>query len=72
MSVITKEQVSAAIRTTQAVAEAIRELKEVPSGQLYARLMSVLSLSQYNQIIDVLKKAGVVSESNHLLKWIGN
>lgn len=69
---ITKEQVSAAIRTTQAVAEAIRELKEVPSGQLYARLMSVLSLSQYNQIIDVLKKAGVVSESNHLLKWIGN
>ncbi len=69
---ITKEQVSAAIRTTQAVAEAIRELKEVPSGQLYSRLMSVLSLSQYNQIIDVLKKAGVVSESNHLLKWIGN
>lgn len=69
---VTKEQVSAAIRITQAVAEAIRELKEVPSGQLYARLMSVLSLSQYNQIIDVLKKAGVISESNHLLKWIGN
>ena len=69
---VTKEHVQAAIRITQAVAEAIRELKEVPSGQLYSRLMSVLSLSQYNQIIDVLKKAGVVSESNHLLKWIGN
>ena len=69
---VTKEQVSAAIRTTQAVAEAIRELKEVPSGQLYSRLMSQMDLERYNNIIALLKKAGVVSESNHLLKWIGN
>ena len=69
---ITKEHVQAAIRITQAVAEAIRELKEVPSGHLYASLMSQMDLERYNNIIALLKKAGVVSESNHLLKWIGN
>lgn len=69
---ITKVEMSAAIRTAQAVAEAIRELKEVPSGQLYVHLMGIMSLDQYTAIISALKKAGVVSESNHLLKWIGN
>lgn len=55
-----------------AVCEAIRELGEVPSGHLYARLMGMLSLEQYTRILDVLKNAGLVKEENsHLLKWIG-
>ena len=59
-----------AMQIIKAVAEAIRDLGSVPSGHLYARLMGQLTLSQYNQIIDTLKKAKLVREDNHLLTWI--
>jgi hypothetical protein len=64
--------VKAALGILTAVADAIRELGEVPSGHLYANLMSKLTLEQYEQIIGVLKSTGLVSESNaHLLTWLG-
>lgn len=66
-----KNQVRAAIEVTMAYAEAIRELGEVPNGHLYARMMGQLSLEEHNRIIQVLKDAGVVTESNYLLKWVG-
>jgi len=65
-----KEQLSAGLKTVLAVAQAIRELGTVPSGHLYARLMGVLSLDQYNKIIDILKKQGLVVEAHHELKWV--
>jgi hypothetical protein len=65
-----KEQLSAGLKTVLAVAQAIRELGSVPSGHLYARLMGVLSLDQYNKIIDILKKQGLVVEAHHELKWV--
>lgn len=69
---ITRKQVEAAFAITAAYAEAIRALKEVPSGVLYAQLMpSGISLEGHQKIIDTLKRAGLVSESNHLLRWIG-
>ncbi len=55
-----------------AVAEAIRELKSVPSGHLYARLMGKLTLDEYESILDAIKKAGLISEDrSNLLTWIG-
>lgn len=60
----------ASLSIVQAVAEAIRELGSVPSGHLYAQLMGKLTLDQYTQIIDVLKGAGLVTESGHLLTWV--
>lgn len=68
---MTKEQLKATLQAVLAVGEAIREVGEVPSGHLYAQLMGHLRLDQYNAIIRTLKEAGVVSESNYLLKWIG-
>ena len=65
----TKDQVRATITTVQAVAEAIRELKQVPSGHLYAQLMSFFDLATYQRIIETLKSAGVVREENHMLIW---
>ena len=56
---------------TAIVADAIRELGEVPSGELYAHLMGVLNIEQYNGIIAVLKQSGLVSESRHMLTWNG-
>jgi hypothetical protein len=67
----TQNDVKAALGILKAVADAIRELGEVPSGHLYAHLMSKLSLEQYEQVIGVLKQAGLITESNHLLTWVG-
>ena len=64
-------EVKAALGILIAVADAIRELGEVPSGHLYAHLMSKLSLEQYEQVIATLKQAGLITESNHLLSWVG-
>ena len=66
----TPNDVKAALGILRAVADAIRELGEVPSGHLYAHLMSKLSLEQYEQVIGVLKQAGLITESNHLLTWV--
>jgi hypothetical protein len=65
-------QTDIAIQTIMAIADAIRELKEVPSGHLYARVMGQLSLDQFQSVVDLLVRAGLVSESRgHLLTWTG-
>ena len=71
MIATTQNDVKAALGILKAVADAIRELGEVPSGHLYAHLMSKLSLEQYEQVIGILKQAGLITESNHLLTWVG-
>ena len=71
MSAITKDQVRAALETVRAVADAIRELKRVPSGELYAQLMPVMDLATYERVIQTLKNTGLVAESGHLLEWRG-
>lgn len=71
MIATTQNDVKAALGILSAVADAIRELGEVPSGHLYAHLMSKLSLEQYEQVIGVLKQASLITESNHLLTWVG-
>ena len=60
-----------AIKTIAAISETIRELKEVPNGHLYARIMGTLSLDQYNQVIAILVRAKLVANKNDLLVWIG-
>lgn len=68
----TKEQVKAATSILVAVAGTIRELHRVPCGHLYAQLMGKLTLGQYQGMIDVLKRAGMVrEEQSHELVWIG-
>ena len=67
----TAKQVSAAFQACAAVAEAIREAKEIPSGTLYAMLMGHMSLETYQGIIRTLKGAGLVAERAHLLSWCG-
>ena len=66
-----KSEAKAAVAVVAAVGEAIRGLGSVPSGHLYAQLMGKMNLDQYNQVIGILKRAGLVSESFHELKWVG-
>ena len=63
--------VAAAVQVIAAVAEAIRGLGEVPSGELYVHVMSRLSIEQYGRVIATLKSAGLIEERNHVLRWIG-
>ena len=62
----------AAVRVAHAVAETIRELGQVPSGHLYARLMGIMELHQYEQVIGLLVDARLIERTpSRLLCWIG-
>lgn len=69
---ITKEQVQAYFKVLTAVAEAVRELEQIPSGHLYAVLMGKISFEDYQSIIRVLEKAELIRiDGFHLVHWIG-
>lgn len=67
----TKEQVGAFIRITKTIADCIRDAGSIPSGHLYAAICSKIDLDQYQSIIGILKRSGLITESHHELKWIG-
>ena len=67
---VTKEQLSAGIETIRVIADTIRDLGTVPSGELYAHVMEHLTIQQYTKVIDILKRTGLVTESGHLLRWV--
>ena len=64
-------QVKALIVVIQALGEAIRELKSVPSGHLYSQVMGKMDIDNFQYCIGMLKKAGKVKEENFLLSWVG-
>lgn len=70
---VTKEQLKAAFNLVAAVSEILHAVKEIPSGELYVRLMEKgCSLESYTKIIDTIKGAGLVKERpDHMLVWIG-
>jgi hypothetical protein len=43
----------------------------IPSGHLYAMVMSKVSFEEYEACIHVLKEAKLVAENSYLLRWIG-
>jgi hypothetical protein len=71
MTTATQAEVKSALNVIRAVADTIREVKSVPSGHLYAGLMGVMSLSQFEQVVGILTRGGMISNSGHVLTWIG-
>jgi hypothetical protein len=70
--VATKAQIVAAVEIVRLVAESIRLAGSLPSGNLYAQVMGVLTLDQYDRIIGILTRAGLVRlTSAHVLEWVG-
>ena len=68
---LTAVELTAAFDFLKAIVDTIRELGEVPSGHLYARLADKITVAQYGQVIEILKRSGLVRESGaHLLTWI--
>ena len=64
-------QAFGALQIVMAVADAIKDLKSVPSGELYARLMAHMSLESYNSVIGVLERTGLITVKSHLITWVG-
>ena len=51
--------------------EAIRELGQIPSGHLYARVMEHIDMQSYDAIIKALVHAKLITNQHHLLTWVG-
>lgn len=69
---VAKENVKVAINNVMVYAECIRNLKEVPSGHLYAMVMDKVSLEQHNSILQTLENAGLIKIAlSHLITWTG-
>ena len=64
------ERVKAGLSLMVAVAETVKDLGQVPSGHLYAVLMDQMTFDQYNRIVDIMKRAGMVTEQNNQLTWV--
>lgn len=70
----TTEETAATISIVKAVAEAIRDLGQVPSGEFYMRLqvmMPTFTLGGYQAIIRIIEEMGLIDTKNHLITWIG-
>jgi len=67
-----KKGVTDALQITVALAETIRELKEVPAGKLYAALMTRIDHETFERLVKTLEGAGLVKrERSGMLRWIG-
>jgi hypothetical protein len=64
-------QTKAVIEVLMAVADAIKELKAVPSGHLYAALMGKMDIQSYEAIIRTLVNTKLVARRGDLLVWVG-
>ena len=56
---------------TNLIAGIIQNAKRVPSGTLYLMLQSQLTLEQYRDIIETLKRTELITEENNVLIWVG-
>jgi hypothetical protein len=66
-----EQAIAAWLQIVKALGDTVRDLGRVPSGELYAVAMASLNYEQYTRAIETLKRAGLVSETNHELIWIG-
>lgn len=51
------------------LAEVIQDLGSIPSGELYAAVMSKITLDDFNRAISTLAIAGMIMVENHLITW---
>lgn len=67
---MTKTKAANAI--TGVVRDIVKEMGSVPSGHLYAILMGMLTLDEYQAIVaSLVDKGDVTLSGNHLLSWEG-
>lgn len=69
---LTREQIAAGLEIVALVGQLIRESPggQIPSGELYARLMDTFTLDQYESIISMLERGKLIERKHHLLRWL--
>lgn len=67
----TTPKAAAVLGVVSAIGAAIKDLKRVPNGHLYAMVMGKMTLESYTMVIDILVTAGVVEIKNNELVWVG-
>jgi hypothetical protein len=53
-----------------AIAETIKEFKEIPSGHLYANLMGYMDLNTYQTLIKYMELKDWIKIEYNLITWI--
>lgn len=75
MAEITRETIKSAFEFAAIIAQIIAELKEVPSGELYARILVHFpnwNLELHNSLLDLFKEMKLIEIENDLIKWIAD
>jgi len=59
------------LRIIKLIADTIRDCKQIPSGHLYAMLMTTgMTLEYYQSIIDILEKVNLITiDGFHMITW---
>lgn len=65
------EKTVACLMALKALADAIKELGQVPSGHLYAQVMGQVDLTTFNGAIEVLCNSTLVKKQGDMLIWNG-
>lgn len=68
---MTTAQVSDGLVKLKIIADTIRETRQIESSKLYAFCIEFLSWSEYQSIIRILEKSGLVEEIKFTLIWKG-
>lgn len=71
MRELSKQEITAALQKIKLIADAVKDAGSIPSGHLYAVVMSAISLSEYEKIIGLLKRSELISETANVLTWRG-
>jgi hypothetical protein len=69
MRELSKQEITAALQKIKLIADAVKEAGSIPSGHLYAAVMSAFTLDEYQKIVGLLKKTDLVSEAANVLTW---
>jgi hypothetical protein len=71
---VTSKEYRAAFEIVVLVGQMIQARGSIPAGELYSDLMGPmpnLTANTFNQMIDKLIDAGVITRKNHLITWVG-
>lgn len=69
---MTTDDVMGVVNLTQAIGEVIAASSPIPSGHLYANLMTLgMNLEAYHRVMSLLTEAGVVKVENNMVRWVG-
>jgi endo-1,4-beta-mannosidase len=66
-----EQQIEHIMNLVTVIGSGIQKLGGIPSGYLYAQMMDMVSIDEYQLVLATLVKLKVISVKNHYITWIG-